>query len=156
MRFRNFVFLTMLALCHPLLRGQALTNAAPPDGQQAGSTAATASDSPEQSGAGLSPSLPNDPGQELMPLAQPEPGTESGVPVVWEARSQSRAGDTWTLTGEVVVHYRDYILRADKVVYRQSTSELEAEGNLQVSGGPNDVLIYAERGEMRLNMHTAR
>jgi LPS-assembly protein len=156
MRLRNFVFITMLALCHPLLRGQALTNAAPPVGQQAGSAAAPAPDSPEQSGAGLSPSLPNDPGQEIMPLAQPEPGTASGVPVVWEARSQSRAGDTWTLTGEVVVHYRNYILRADKVVYRQSTSELQAEGNLQVSGGPNDVLIYAERGEMRLNMHTAR
>jgi LPS-assembly protein len=91
-----------------------------------------------------------------MPLAQPEPGPASGVPVVWEAQHQSRVGDTWTLTGEVVVHYRDYILRADKVVYDQSTTELEAEGNLQVSGGPNDVLINAERGEMRLNMHTAR
>src|ERR1039458_8840575 len=156
MRLRNFVFLPILALCHPLLRGQALTNTAPPVGEQAGSAAAPAPDSPEQSSAGLSPSLPNDPGQEIMPLAQPEPGTASGVPVVWEARSQSRAGDTWTLTGEVVVHYRDYILRADKVVYRQSTTELEAEGNLQVTGGANDILIYADHGDMRLNMHTAR
>ena len=54
------------------------------------------------------------------------------------------------------VHYRDYILRADKVVYNQSTSELEAEGHLQVAGGPDDVLIEASRGDMRLNMHTAR
>jgi LPS-assembly protein len=78
------------------------------------------------------------------------------VPVEWEAESQSRAGDTWTLAGGVVVHYRDYILRADKVVYNQSTSELEADGHLQVSGGPNDVLIDATHGDMRLNMHTAR
>jgi LPS-assembly protein len=156
MRLRNFVFITMLALCHLLLRGQALTNAAPPAGQEAGSATAPASASSRQSGAGVSPSLPNDPGQEILPLAQPEPGPASGIPVVWEARSQSRVGDTWTLTGEVVVHYLNYILRADKVVYHQSTSELEAEGNLQVSGGPNDVLIYAEHGEMRLNMHTAR
>jgi LPS-assembly protein len=92
----------------------------------------------------------------MLPVAQPEPAPAGGVPVEWEARNQSRAGDDWTLTGEVVVHYRGYTLRADKVVYHQSTTELEADGNLQVAGGPNDVLIYASRGDMRLNMHTAR
>jgi LPS-assembly protein len=91
-----------------------------------------------------------------MPLAQPEPEPASGVPVTWEARSQSRVGTLWTLTGDVVVHYRDYILRADKVVYDQATTQLDAEGHLQVSGGPNDVMIYADYGNMRLNMHTAR
>jgi LPS-assembly protein len=100
--------------------------------------------------------LPDDPGQEILPVAQPEAEPAAGVPVAWEAQNQSRVGDTWTLTGEVVVHYRDYILRADKVVYHQSTTELEAEGDLQVAGGPNDVLINASRGDMRLNMHTAR
>jgi LPS-assembly protein len=154
MHLRNFVFITMLALCHPLLGGQALSNAAPPAGQEAGSAVMPASDSSR--GAGLSPSIPNDPGQEILPLAQPEPEPPSGVPVVWEAQHQSRVGSTWTLTGDVVVHYRDYILRADKVVYDQSTTELDAEGHLQVSGGPNDVLIYADNGNMRLNMHTAR
>jgi LPS-assembly protein len=146
----------MLALCPLLLRGQALTNAAPPAGQETGSAVAPASDSPGQGDTGLSPSLPNDPGQEILPLAQPEPEAPNGVPVVWEAQHQSRVGNTWTLTGDVVVHYRDYILRADKVVYDQSTTELDAEGHLQVSGGPNDVLINADNGNMRLNMHTAR
>jgi LPS-assembly protein len=155
MRPRNFVFITMLALCHLLLRGQALTNTAPPAGQEAGSTGALAANSPGQSGAGPS-TLPNDPGQEILPVAQLEPEPASSVPVVWEARRQSRVGDTWTLTGDVVVHYRDYILRADKVVYDQSTTQLDAEGHLQVSGGPNDVLIYADYGNMRLNTHTAR
>jgi LPS-assembly protein len=56
----------------------------------------------------------------------------------------------------VVIYYRDYILRADKIVYHQSTTELEAEGNLQLAGGASDVRIYASRGDMRLNMHTAR
>ncbi|HEY1210641.1 MAG TPA: LPS assembly protein LptD [Terracidiphilus sp.] len=156
MRLRNFVCIMMLALCHLLLRGQALTNAAPPAVQEAGRAVAPASDSPGQSGAGVSSSLPNDPGQEILPIAKPEPEPASGVPVVWEAQHQSRVGNTWTLTGDVVVHYRDYILRADKVVYDQSTSQLDAEGHLQVSGGPNDVLINADYGNMRLNMHTAR
>jgi LPS-assembly protein len=154
MHLRDFVFITMLALCHPLLWGQALTTAAPPAGQESGSAVVPASDSSR--GAGPSPSLPNDPGQEILPIAQPEAGPASGVPVVWEAQHQSRVGNTWTLTGDVVVHYRDYILRADKVVYDQSTTELDAEGHLQVSGGPNDVLINADYGNMRLNMHTAR
>ena len=74
----------------------------------------------------------------------------------WEADHQSWAGNVWTCTGSGEVHYRDYILRADKVVYHQSTTELEAEGNLQVAGGPNDILINADHGDMRLNMHTAR
>jgi LPS-assembly protein len=147
MRPRNFVFITMLALCHLQIRGQALTNAAPP----------AARETPQsRSAEEPSPSLPDDPGQEMLPVAQPEPEAAAGVPVEWEAQKQTRVGDTWTLTGEVVVRYRDYILRADKVIYHQDTTVLEAEGNLQVAGGPNDVLINASRGDMRLNMHTAR
>jgi LPS-assembly protein len=140
------------------MQAQGLTNAAPPAAQAEGGAAAPIANSPVQSGseAEISSSLPDDPGQEILPVAQPEPEPASGVPVEWEAQRQSRVGDTWTLLGAVVVHYRDYILRADKIVYHQSTTELEAEGNLQVAGGPSDVLIYASRGDMRLNMHTAR
>ncbi len=162
----------MLALCHLLLQGQALTNAAPP-AQEAGQTApppvlAAAGQGGTSAGvptdrsssvgwsAGPPASLPDDPGQEILPLARPETEAANGVPVEWEAQSQSRVGDTWTLTGGVVVHYRDYILRADQVVYHQSTTDLEAEGNLELAGGPNDVLIHATSGEMRLNAHTAR
>jgi LPS-assembly protein len=73
-----------------------------------------------------------------------------------DADRQTRVGDTWTLSGNVVIHYGDYIIRADKIVYHQSTSELEAEGNLRVTGGPSDAYIEASHGEMRLNDHTAR
>jgi LPS-assembly protein len=155
---RTLLFITILALCHLQIQGQALTNAAPPAAQEADRTGAPAADSSVSGipGAELPATLPDDPGQEILPVAQPEPEPAAGVPVTWEAQNQGRVGDIWTLAGEVVVHYRDYILRADKVVYHQSTTELEAEGNLQVAGGPNDVLIYASRGDMRLNMHTAR
>jgi len=123
-----------------------------------GTSVSSTTDSASQTSTDTEPSppLPDDPGQEILPVAQPEPAPASGVPVDWEAEKQSRAGDTWTLTGGVVVHYRNYILRADKVIYHQSTTALEAEGNLQVAGGPNDILIYATSGDMRLNMHTAR
>ena len=156
MRPRCLVFITLLALCHLQLGGQALTNALPPAPQSPAVSGIPASDVPIVP---LPPSsLPDDPGQEVLPLAQPEPATATGVPVTWEAQRQNwnRAENIWTLSGDVVVHYRDYILRADKVVYHQSTSELEAEGHLQVAGGPDDVFIEASHGDMRLNMHTAR
>jgi LPS-assembly protein len=139
MRPRNLLFITLLALCHPVLWAQSLTSSLPP--------AFTAV--PDSA-------LPDDPGQEVLPVAQPEPTPPSGFPVRIEARRQTAAGDLLTLSGEVVAYYRDYVLRADKVVYHRSTSELEAEGNLQLAGGPYDVVINASRGDLRLSMHTAR
>ena len=100
--------------------------------------------------------LPDDPAQEMIPVAQPEPMPPSGVPVEASADSQSWAGNVWTGNGKVELRYKDYILRADKVVYDRSTSEVHAEGHVQVAGGPNDVLINADHGDMRLNMHTGR
>src|ERR1017187_7765002 len=125
MRPRTYWFITMLALCHLLVQAQTLTNAAPPAAQQDAT------------------SLPDDPDQQILPVAQPEQEPPSGVPIEWEAQTQTRVGNIWTLTGGVVVHYHDYTLRADKVVYDRATTQLDAEGNLQVTGGPNDVLIFA-------------
>lgn len=144
---RNLVFITLLALCHPLLSGQILTNAIPPATEPAVATNAPSSNDA---------SLPDDPGQELLPVAQPEPPLPNGVPLTIHAQNQSLEGDTRTLLGNVVINYRDYVIRADKIVYHQSTSELDADGHLQVAGGAEDVHIEASRGQMRLDMHTAR
>ncbi|MGO9797777.1 MAG: LPS-assembly protein LptD [Terracidiphilus sp.] len=149
---RNLVFITLLGVCHLQLGAQAtqvLTNAIHSPQSETSSDAAS-------SAASSSDALPDDPSQELVPLAQPEPTPAAGTPVEWEAKRQEWANDTLTLTGDVVVHYRDYILRADSVVYNRKTTELEADGNLQLTGGPDDVLINATHGDMRLNMHTAR
>lgn len=196
MRPRTFVFITMLVVCHSLVRGQVLTNALPPQksrgqgsegtrGQEGrgrgdektgtkgtrglgdedtGDEGTGQQGTREQEGHGKRPAgdeaegagLPDDPGQEALPVAQPEPAPPKGVPVSWKADRETWVGRTATLYGVEDFHYRDYVLRADKVVYNQETSELEAEGHLQVSGGPADITISASRGEMRLNMHTAR
>ena len=132
MRPRNLVFITLLVLCHLQVSGQTLTNAVP------------------------SSSLPDDPDQEILPVAQPEPEPPSGIPVQAAADNQEWKGNVWTGVGRVEFHYRDFILRADKVTYDRTTTEVHAEGNVQVTGGPNDVLINADHGDMRLNTHTAR
>jgi LPS-assembly protein len=153
---RNLVFITLLTLCHLQLAGQTLTNALPP------ASPAPAIFSASIPAVSIAPAddainqLPDDPGQELLPVAEPEPEPPGGTPVQFDADRQSRVGDVLTLEGQVVVHYRGYILHADKVVYHQFTSVVEADGHLQLEGGPNGVLVNASHGDMRLNMHTAR
>jgi LPS-assembly protein len=152
MRPRTFVFITMVVLCHWLGSAQVLTNALPPaqaPNQNKVSQASVPADRPDDG-------LPDDPGQEALPVAQPEPAPPTGVPVQYKADRQVWSGHTATLYGVEEFHYRDYVLSADKVVYNQETSELEAEGHLKVSGGPQDIVLTARRGDLRLNMHTAR
>lgn len=149
---RNLVCITLLAVCHLRLGAQAapvLTKAIP-------SSQSETSGAPESAVSSSSDVLPDDPGQELVPLAEPEPADSTGIPVEWEAKRQDWVGDTLTLTGDVVVHYEDYVVHADNATYNRKTTELEADGHLQLSGGPNDMLINATHGDMRLNMHTAR
>ncbi|MGA2534993.1 MAG: LPS assembly protein LptD [Terracidiphilus sp.] len=172
MRPRNLVFITLLALCHLQLRGQALPTGLPPDHHQqatpdqdfsAPSTPPSSVAQPAQTqdsslpnGPSPNDQLPDDPDQQLIPEAKPEPSPPVGVPVLARAESQTWEGNVWTGTGSVEFHYRDYVLHADKVVYDRSTSEVQAEGHVQVAGGPNDVLINADHGDMRLDLHTGR
>jgi LPS-assembly protein len=140
----------LLALCHHSLKGQVLTESLPlarPDSDPG---------AVRQQNSAQTASLPDDPGQEILPVAQPEPATLTGTPVDWKADRQTWSGDTATLFGVEDFHYRGYTLRADKVIYNRKTTELEAEGHIQVVGGPDDVSINADHGDMRLNMHTAR
>ena len=144
MRPRTFVFITLLTLCHVQLNAQTLTNGLPPSQSSSADQQTPTAD------------LPDDPEQEMIPVAQPEPMPPTGVPVEASADRQNWAGNIWTGTGHVEMHYRDYILHADKVVYDRTTSEVQAEGHVEVQGGPNDVDIHADHGDMRLDMHTGR
>jgi len=145
---RNFVFITLMTLCHLQLASQMLTNPLPPS-QQSPVTQKT----PQQSS---DSTLPDDPGQEAIPVATPEPAPPTGFPLRWEAGVQTWQNEIATLSGGVVIYYRDYIIRADRVSYNRATSELHAEGNIKVTGGASDAYITASHGDMRLNMHTAR
>ncbi len=153
MHSRYLVCITLLAVCHlPVCAqgAQLLTNTAPPAQQP--SSAASASSASALSGQSSSGAATESP----LPAALPEPPPVTGVPVRIEALTQTRAGNVWTLSGDVVIHYRGYVIRADKIVYDQATSDLRAQGDLEVTGGPYDVLIRASHGEMNLKAHTAR
>ena len=124
MRPRNLVFITVLTLCHLQLAGQVLTNALPPQNNSSSSSIASTSNA--------DPQLPDDPGQEALPVAQLEPEPASGVPVTWQSDRQSFSGDIATLSGNVEIHYRDYIIRADKIDILVDLAGHTATGRIKV------------------------
>lgn len=132
MRPRHLVFITLMALCHLHLYAQALTNGVPPE------------------------VLPDEPGQQILPVAVPEPTTPVGQPVRWQARTQTRDGDLWTLDGDVTFFYGDYTVHAPHVVLHQQTQVVEITGPLTVEGGSDDMHLSAASGELHLRERSGR
>src|SRR6187551_3715455 len=136
MKARTFLCITLLALCHPHLWPQAVTKQFPPAAVEGAA------------------------GQEMpsIPVAHVVAPPTAGVPVRIEADSQSyrktKTAVIYTLAGHVVVHYKDYVIRADRVTYNQTTSDIAAEGHLHLDGGPDDAHLLASHGEMNLEAHT--
>ena len=60
------------------------------------------------------------------------PQPQAGVPVKLVARTQSRQGlkngNLYTLAGDVVIYYRNYIVHADRATYNDGTGEIDAAG----------------------------
>jgi LPS-assembly protein len=144
MTARFCLCITLYLLCHPQVWAQTLTKQLPPPetGQQAPSAAA---DPPSDA----------DSARSSIPIAQVVPPAETGTPVRIAAREQGKSGDIWTLSGDVEIHYRDYIVRADKVTYNEATGDVEAEGHLHLEGGRDDEQIDATRGTMNMDKETA-
>jgi LPS-assembly protein len=156
MRSRYFWCITLFLLCHAQMQSQLLTNALPAPVTSGMAAAEGPQQAPSQPASNPeSPNLPDDPSQQVLPLARPEPAPPTGVPVHWEALQQTHVGDVSTLTGEVVLYYKNYVIHADKIVYHHSTSTVEAAGHLQLLGGPNDAVFTASHGEMQLQDNTA-
>lgn len=155
MRSRYLVCITLLAVCHLPVCAQTaplLINTAPP-GKKPSAPAVAAPDPTPQQPASSSTSPDQSPPE--IPLAVPEPQPSSGVPVEIEADNQSFAGNVYTLAGNAHIHYRGYVIHADKITYNKNSGDLRADGHFEVTGGPYDVLIRASRGEMNLHAHTA-
>lgn len=163
MRARTFLFITLLVLCHPQLWSQAVTKQFPP-ATPAVPAAAAQMQEPARNGAVASQNaqenLPEDPSLEsTLPEAHVVPPPPKGVPVKIEADTQSYvktpAANLYTLLGHVVIHYKDYVVQADRATYNQATSDVVAEGHLHIDGGPDEAHLLADHGTMNLDAHTA-
>ncbi|MBV8672115.1 MAG: hypothetical protein JOZ33_01660, partial [Acidobacteriaceae bacterium] len=161
MRARTFLFTMLLLLCHQQLWPQQLTKQFPPAGEenQAGTRARGATQQ-AQSATPNETVYPDDPSlQSTIPEAHVVPPAPAGVPVRIEAKAQTYVktdgGGIYTLTGNVVVYYRDYVIRADHATYNQATGDITAEGGLQVDGGPDNAHLTATHGTVNVEAHTA-
>lgn len=161
MRTRTFVCITALFLCHPQVWSQAVSKQFPPSAidqsmaQERKPQAEERKTSADEQGS-TDADLPDAPSVIALPVAEPEPAPLVGTDVGIEANEQRKVGDVWTLEGEVVIHYKNYVIRADKVTYDQSQDEIEAEGHLQLEGGPDDEVITASRGTIHLANESGR
>jgi LPS-assembly protein len=133
MRVRTCLFITALMLCHPKLWPQALTK-----------------QFPAASGPSSLPDAPD------YPIAEAVAAPPSGVPVRFESKQQEKHGEVYSLTGDVRIEYKDYILTADKVSYNRETGDAEADGHVRLQGGRNNELVLADHGKLNFELETGR
>lgn len=132
------ITITALALSHPQLAAQEVSNQEP---------------------APSSASLPEGPdaSQRAYPDATVLPAPDDGSTVVIETSGpQTKTGSRYTLDRDVVITYRDRRVEADHIDYDSDTGELNANGHLRISGGENNESITASHGTLNLQTQTGR
>jgi len=138
----SLLITTIAMLCgHQLLCAQAVTNQEPP--------------SPADQTQSTQQSLPSPPDLSLIPNAVPLPPPTPPEPAVIESdQPQTRHGNVYSASGNVVVTFRDRILQADTVTYDRDTGDVTLLGHVHVTGGENDESILASHGIYNLNTQT--
>ena len=147
------ITITVFAASHPhLVAQQVTTQATPPAEAQA-----TPSAEAPRSDISRSPaSLPDEPGATRYPQAEVLPPADDSTAVEMESDTQSKLGSRYVLDGDVVITYRDRVIKADHIEYDTETGDLTANGHLHVAGGANHEDILASHGTMNLNKQTGR
>lgn len=130
------ITIMLVAASHPQLIAQEVTSQAPPQNSRA-------------------QDLPDGPDTANYPVAEVVPENDT-TSVNMEADTQSKRRSVFILDGDVVVTYRDRIVKADHIEYDEETSELTATGNLHLLGGPNHEEISASHGSMNLTKQTGQ
>lgn len=72
------------------------------------------------------------------------------------AREQEKAGDVYTLRGDVEITFRSFVLRGDHLVYDAKSGEITADGNLSLDGGPYQEHLAAGHGSYNLRTGTGK
>jgi len=137
---RLYLLITTIAvLCgHYQLWAQTVTNQEPPSSSVSGNS--------------TQQSLPSPPDLSLIPNAAPLPSpTPPDQAVIESDLPQTRNADIYAASGNVVITFRDRVLRADTVTYDRATGDVTLLGHVHVTGGENNESIYATHGIYNLN-----
>jgi LPS-assembly protein len=77
-------------------------------------------------------------------------------PVKIDAGECEKAGDIYTLRGNVEINFDDYVYRGDKVVYDSRSGDVTASGHAALDGGPRDMHITASHGTYNVRTQTGK
>jgi LPS-assembly protein len=153
LRTAVYLLITIMVLpaSHPHLWSQQVTTQATPlsDPQQSSSSL------PDEPGASRYQGEAQNSGATQYPVAEVLPATDDTTDVKTEEDTLSRNGSVVTLDGDVVLTYRDRIVKADHIEFDQASGDVTATGHLHVSGGANHEDLTASHGTMNLKQQTA-
>ena len=138
MILRTRFLITALFVCHQLLAWGLVTSQLHSESEQQGAA---------QSGTAQQDSQGNNVCEKRAAEEGPDKPTICAL-------QQEKDGDVYKLRGDVEIHYRSYVLRADEASYDSNTGEATASGHFRVDGGPNDDHIRASHGDYNLTTET--
>lgn len=149
MRLALLSISTILVLAgHQQLHAQEVTNQEPP----AQTTAAADTQSALPSAPEPNQQAPLD--LSTIPRAQVLPSQPPDLAIIESDEPQSKHGNVYTAAGNVVITYRDHVLRADTVTYDADSGEAIANGHIRLTGGDNDEYIKATHGTYNVRTGT--
>jgi LPS-assembly protein len=143
MKLRTRFLITALFLCHQLPAFALVTSQLL--SENSGQSAAPAQSAPQNTENSAASS----------PCARQAAGEDANETTIC-AIEQEKDGDIYKLHGAAEIHYRNYILRADDVVYDDDSGLATATGHVTLDGGPNDDHIKASHGTYNLTAETGR
>jgi LPS-assembly protein len=143
MTLRTRFLITALFLCHQLLASGLVTSQLLSDPGSAGGLQTQPAEQKSSDSTGKTPCSAQ--------AAQQENNSATIC-----AEQQEKDGNIYKLRGNVEIHYRTYVLRADEVTYNSDTGEATASGHFRVDGGPTDDHIKASHGSYNLTAETGR
>ena len=99
--------------------------------------------------------LPDDPAtQSSLPIAHAVANSPGGETAIISADTQTSVKGVFRGEGHAVVHYKDYVVSADRMTYHRDTGDVLAEGHVRLDGGPDHAHIEADHGTMNLPAQT--
>jgi LPS-assembly protein len=143
MTSRTRFLITALFLCHQLPASAVVTSQLRSD---SGSPKPSVQQQDSSAGSGKAAATP----------CSEQAAQQDSVSTTICADQQEKDGDIYKLHGNVEIHYRTYILRADEVTYDSASGEAEANGHFTLDGGPNDDHLKASHGNYNLTAENGR
>lgn len=77
-------------------------------------------------------------------------------PVIIDAQECEKAGDVYTLRGEVAIHFTDYDFHGDLVTYDSASGDVTAKGHVSLDGGRRDMHLSANEGTYNIHSQTGK